>query len=57
MNLQHYFLITWPLSQIVMGEEWFSECSLADPEQFGNAAYFVPLEYKSKFIEIVNMFK
>jgi len=54
--MNYYFLIKWPLSQIIMEEEWFSECSLADPEKFGNSAYFVPLEYKDKFIDQINIF-
>lgn len=38
-----YILIQWPESQDVMEQEWFeNECSLADNELFGDAAYFVP---------------
>lgn len=38
-----YIVVQFPESQDVMEQEWFeNECSLADNELFGDAAYFVP---------------
>lgn len=43
-----YILITWPYSQILMEQDWFEECFLANPSNdvqyniAGSSAYFVP---------------
>ena len=44
-----YTLVLWPESQLLMEQEWFQECFLAQPtsdEQswVGSSAYFVPVE-------------
>jgi len=54
-----YQLVQWPDSQEYMEEEWFdNECSLADYEQFGDAAYFIPVirieEYEKKRLTIIH---
>lgn len=37
-----YVVVQWSESQILMDQPWFDECFLADNEEFGDAAYFVP---------------
>lgn len=40
-----YQLVQWPNSQVFMDAVWFDEeCSLADSNKFGNAAYFIPVD-------------
>lgn len=40
-----YILISWPESQELMEEDWFStEASLDMREYNGDAAYFIPLK-------------
>jgi hypothetical protein len=42
-----YILVQWPYSQEFMDEEWFDEeAILADSEQVGSSAYFIPI-YKT----------
>ena len=40
---REYILVHWPEIQEYMDEEWFdTEASLADFDQFGSQAYFIP---------------
>ena len=43
---KEYVIVTWPESQMLMGEEQFDECSLINEEpllsQVGPSVYFVP---------------
>lgn len=45
-ELDVYVLVKWPESQLLMEEEWFNECILAQDieghTEVGSSAYFVP---------------
>lgn len=45
LNRPHYFLLTWPESQVVMEQPWFNECQLA---QEPDASYFVPVKHEDE---------
>lgn len=52
METMTYILVQWPYSQELMDYEWFNEeVSLADCDDFGSAAYFIPLNRWQEFQE------
>jgi hypothetical protein len=51
MTEYEYILIEWPESQAFMDYYWFDEeSSLADGNQFGSCAYFIP---KNRWLDTI----
>jgi len=54
-----YVLVSYPYNQILLNQEWFSECILLDSEEqvvkYGFPTYLVPLHYYNQVKnEIIN---